>query len=779
MENAIGREGRVMSNHKYYGGMRKREPPQLSEGGHLEHAHSYWVGPGRGIRKRGIPYRVEVLCDRVLRLLTHACRADRAVLITNVYSYPYDEVGKIHIHPKPVSDEEIKLWKYMAAYIGESVRLGVPLNIPGSLRDALNLGTVLVSPAFGSKEGASVVAVFGNSSSPPMDSEDENTLSRLADKFTHVFRAAISPKNKRFRPHKVSRVLRARNILLSVSELCGTLDGLMELVVSLGLAESAYVRILDEDTGMLKLVTLEGNQQIADIHSHVPASKCSIMRLAPKIRTPRYVEPYQCYSLSESESFSVICAPFSNDSGNIGVLSLWNPPDEGLAPADMRIIRAVVSAAEKAFLDTRMFDSGMKTWERAAFVEYASIASRASDDVTHIARELLACLRRAINFQVGAFVNCENGFEVFSVLFSSADPLIVSSFEPDDKDTTDDVNARSAFGDAFDSIILGDPDAEEWADKALKQLEPDVTHIYIRHFYMHESLWPSCLAVPLVSGGDTIGCFIIGKPRGDRFNREDIDYCESVRHDLMLLWENFTARIKPKTTPAMEAMLERIETLEQLAVGTAHEIKNPLAVIKGYMQVMQLDQGLSSEIRQRIDRLLRQVEQISRIADDLAGLAKLTAADISQNSLPKLLEEVLDALESQVVNTGISIVRVYPDVVPEMPADAGKLQQAFLNICRNAVEMMSTTGGELRVAIRVSNDRRNVEIEFRDTGPGISREAMTMLFRPFFTTKRHGTGLGLNISMHIIKLHGGTIRAENVKGGKGAIFTVVLPTTHS
>ncbi|NLA07215.1 MAG: hypothetical protein GX872_06250 [Firmicutes bacterium] len=365
---------------------------------------------------------------------------------------------------------------------------------------------------------------------------------------------------------------------------------------------------------------------------------------------------------------------------------------------------------------------------------------------------------------------------MFSVLFSSADPLIIGPAEPEGSDITDGSYSYGTFEDTSASIVLGDPEAEGWAYKALKQLEPDMTHMFIRPFYMHESRWPSCLAVPLVSGGDTIGLFIIGKPKGDRFSKEDIVYCESVRQDLTLVWENFMARIKPQAGPATEAMLERIETLEQLAVGTAHEIKNPLSVIKGYMQVIQMDQGLSSETKQRIERLLRQVEQISRIADDLAGLAKLRTVDISLVSLPKLLEEVLDTIDSQVPNTGISIVRAYSNDVPEIPADAGKLQQAFLNICRNAVEAMDTKGGELRVSIRVSYDKRSVEVEFADTGPGISREALTMLFRPFFTTKRHGTGLGLNISMHIARLHGGTIRAENAKGRKGAIFTVVLPT---
>ncbi len=81
-------------------------------------------------------------------------------------------------------------------------------------------------------------------------------------------------------------MLRARNILLSVSELCGTLDGLLELAVSLKLAESAYVRILDGDTNMLKLVALAGNHEGLDMRSHVPASKCSVMCLPSKHEFP-------------------------------------------------------------------------------------------------------------------------------------------------------------------------------------------------------------------------------------------------------------------------------------------------------------------------------------------------------------------------------------------------------------------------------------------------------------------------------------------------------------
>lgn len=774
MVSIIGREENTMSDDEYRGDTRESEPSPSCKQGDSDYSHSYRIGSGKSICKRPVHHRIKLLCSRTLQLITHACKADCAVLITSACSFLYDGVEKIHIFPEPASDEEARLWKYVAAYIGESIRLGVPLSIPGSLRDALNLRTILVSPVFKDKEVSLVVAIFAKSSSPPLDSEDEKTLCRLTDKFMHVFHTAVSPGNKRSRPHKVLRVLRARNILLSINELCSVLDGLVELVASLGLAESVYVRILDENTNTLKLVALAGKRQGAGIYSDVPASRCPIMQPSSRIRTLKCVDSHQCSALNGPPEYRAVCAPLSSDSGSIGVLSLWNPSQEGWSAADIRIVDAVIATAEKAFLETAMFSAGLKTRARAAFIEYASIASRASEDITHIAREFLAGLRRIIDFQVGAFVNCRNGFDVFSVLFSSANSLITLSDELEGQNTNGD-SSYGLSGDAVASIILGDSEAEEWANEALKHLEPDLTHMFLRPFYMHNSSWPSCLVVPLVSAGETMGLLIIGKPKGDKFTKEDLDFCESIRQDLILLWENFMARLKPETSPAVEAMLERIETLEQLAVGTAHEIKNPLSVIKGYLQVLQFDQGVSHEIRQRIERLLRQVDQISRIADDLAGLARLGTVDISLISLPKILDEVLDTIQPQATNAGVSIVREYSEDIQEIPGDAGKLQQAFLNVCRNAVEAMSAKGGELRVTIRASGDMRNIEVEFRDTGPGISREALTMMFRPFFTTKRNGTGLGLNISMHIARLHGGTVRAENVKGGKGAVFTVVLP----
>ena len=157
--------------------------------------HSYWIGLSKGIYQRRISYREELLCNRVLQLITHACRADHAALIVTDYSFLYDEIDRIHVCPEPASEEEMKLWKYVAAYIGESVRLGTPLNMPDSLWDALNLD-VLISPTFSHDEGASVVAIFNKSSSPPLNHEDEKILHRLTDEFMHIFTQQSSPETR-------------------------------------------------------------------------------------------------------------------------------------------------------------------------------------------------------------------------------------------------------------------------------------------------------------------------------------------------------------------------------------------------------------------------------------------------------------------------------------------------------------------------------------------------------------------------------------------------------
>ncbi|MGB4496427.1 MAG: HAMP domain-containing sensor histidine kinase [Bacillota bacterium] len=768
-----------MSNPSYPGASRKGEPSPSRELKQFGYTHSFFVDSCEWHHTMGILYRPEVLFDRMLRFLTHACRADRAMLIMNVNASPCDEASRIYVHPEPVSEEETKLWEYVATYVRESVRLGIPLSLPESLRDALSLGTGLISPPLDLNGGTSIVSVFANSSSPPLDSEDEATFSRLIRTCPRRLRATASLEEPELVQKRVSRILRTRNILLSVSEMCSTIDSLVELAVDLGLAESACVRILDENAGLLKLVASAGDSEAPELSSHVPASGCSIIRIPSSTVIPRLIRPYQCHVLEQSGYSSAICASFSHRSGELGVMSLLNPPDRGLKPADMRIIRGVAQAVQRAFWETQLFDSGKKTWDKTPFLQYASIVSKVSDDVTYIARELLACLRKAVCFQVGAFVGCQNGYEVISVLFTSVDPLVAGLSESKRSNRAYDADGHTESNGTSTGIVLGDPQAQEWAEKALKHLEPDVKCIHIRPFYMHGSRWPSCLAVPLVSAGDTVGCFIIGRPEGYRFYSEDIDYCEDIRRDLALLWDHSMARIRLKIAPAAGAMLERIATLEQLAVGAAHEIKNPLSVIKGYMQVMQQEDALPPEVRQTIERLLWQVEQIGMLSDDLASLAKLSISEPVPSALPKLLDEILDALESQVAGTGISIVRDYPEYVPEILADAGKLQQAFSNICRNAIEVMSETGGELRVTLTVSDDRQYVEVEFKDTGPGICSEAMAMLFTPFFTTKKHGTGLGLNISRYIVELHGGTIRAENAKDRTGAIFTVVLPTTCS
>ena len=741
---------------------------------------SYQIDEQENNFKNRTSCEVKVFYTRALQLIAYACRADYAMLITDDYVCPHGATAGVYIYPEsgPGSDERQESWQPVSNCILKNIRKKVPVSIIKNHLSAFNFKDVLISFDYVYKKALTIIAVFADSSSPPFDSDDEDTLCRLSEKFIHLFYMAISPKNKGSRADNILRVLEAYNVFTSANELCGTFNNLTELPVSLGLAESALICISDRNTGTLKPASVAGEKQNMDIKNYdIKISDCPAMCFAGKTSAPVYVEQGQCRILDKFGNHSAICTPIPNDSGDVGMLSLWNPPGKGLGTADMRIISAIVSSANKAFLSTCTF-SGIKERVRIAFIEYAFAVCRNSKDITRVARGLLTGLRKTINFQVGAFVNCWNSPEIFSLLFPASDFLTACPAEPQKIDMIHDLPGRGPLNSILANIILGDPEVEGWTSKALEYLEANMMDMFVQCFYMNETPWPSCMIIPLTCGDDTIGLFIIGRKKGDRFSKDDIDYCSSILLDLALIWENFMTRIKPRVNPTIGSMLERIETLEQLAVRAAHEIKNPLSVIKGCMQMMEIDQRLPLKLKQTIRLLLRQVEQATRVAHDLGDLRELTVGNVSLVSIPSILEEILDIIELQPACKNINIIRAYSDNISNVPGDPDKLRQVFENICRNAIEAMDAGGGELYVKAENSTDRRSVIVEFRDSGPGITGAAMMMLFRPFFTTKGHGTGIGLNIAKSIIEQHGGTIRVENIYCQKGAKITVILPTAH-
>jgi two-component system nitrogen regulation sensor histidine kinase GlnL len=228
---------------------------------------------------------------------------------------------------------------------------------------------------------------------------------------------------------------------------------------------------------------------------------------------------------------------------------------------------------------------------------------------------------------------------------------------------------------------------------------------------------------------------------------------------------------------------ERQESYGHIAAGIAHEVKNPLGGIRGAAELIGMD--ASDERSQKVSELIvREVDRISDLVDELMIFARGDQLKSESVNIHRPLDALLDLLQFERGYENIEIKRVYDPSLPEIIADADRLQQAFLNLARNAMQAMEDEGGTLVLSTRMALDHRlvgpdgrpqaTIEIRFADTGPGIPAEILSRLSTPFFTTKRKGTGLGLGVARHWIRRHGGRLRITSTEG-EGTRVDVRLP----
>ncbi len=228
---------------------------------------------------------------------------------------------------------------------------------------------------------------------------------------------------------------------------------------------------------------------------------------------------------------------------------------------------------------------------------------------------------------------------------------------------------------------------------------------------------------------------------------------------------------------------ERQESYGTIAAGIAHEVKNPLGGIRGAAELIGMD--ASNERGSKISALIvKEVDRISDLVDELMVFARGDRLRIESVNIHRPLDALLDLLQFERGYENIEIERVYDPSLPEIQADSDRLQQAFLNLARNAMQAMEEKGGMLVLSTRMTLTHRlvdakghpqpTIEISFVDTGLGISPETMNRMSTPFYTTKRKGTGLGLSVARHWIGRHGGRIRIDSVPA-EGTRVDVHLP----
>lgn len=222
---------------------------------------------------------------------------------------------------------------------------------------------------------------------------------------------------------------------------------------------------------------------------------------------------------------------------------------------------------------------------------------------------------------------------------------------------------------------------------------------------------------------------------------------------------------------------ERLAALGQLSAGLAHEIRNPLGVIKGSAEILNQKLGSSDALNQELaGYIYTEVNRLSALVSRFLDFARPSQLDLRPHQLSQLVERSLKYVAEQGALAHVSVNRRFAAGLPPVLLDEQLLDQVFTNLLLNACEAMGEAGGELTIRIRAldSAGRHDVVTEIEDTGPGIPAEMKEQIFNPFVTTKKSGVGLGLAIVSKIIDAHGGTVRVTSGMG-QGACFEICLP----
>jgi two-component system NtrC family sensor kinase len=215
-----------------------------------------------------------------------------------------------------------------------------------------------------------------------------------------------------------------------------------------------------------------------------------------------------------------------------------------------------------------------------------------------------------------------------------------------------------------------------------------------------------------------------------------------------------------------------------MAAGVAHELNSPLTGIVTFSHLM-LNRipPENTQDREDVAVILEQAERCSKIIKGLLGFSRKTTSEKSMVNINTLIDNTLLMMKNQTKFHNIVFDVRHEPVLPDLNVDPNQLQQVFVNLIINAVDAMNKKGS-MTIATRTVEEEGApfVEMEFSDTGPGISEEIRARIFEPFFTTKPtgKGTGLGLAVSYGIVKKHNGRIFEKGEAGG-GASFIIRLP----
>lgn len=227
---------------------------------------------------------------------------------------------------------------------------------------------------------------------------------------------------------------------------------------------------------------------------------------------------------------------------------------------------------------------------------------------------------------------------------------------------------------------------------------------------------------------------------------------------------------KNEQTDQLLQKSEKLALLGQMAAGIAHEIRNPLTSIRGFVQLFKGDQDQNVYY----DIVLSELDRINTIVGEFLFLSKPTVTSMQDRDVKKLLNDVVTLIQTQTILNNVQISMEYESNLPLVSCDENQLKQVFLNVLKNAIEAMPN-GGVIELKLKKDIDHQ-IAIVISDQGVGIPKDRIPSLGEPFYTTKEKGTGLGLMTCYKIIENHQGQLQIES-ELNKGTTVKIILPPT--
>ncbi len=224
------------------------------------------------------------------------------------------------------------------------------------------------------------------------------------------------------------------------------------------------------------------------------------------------------------------------------------------------------------------------------------------------------------------------------------------------------------------------------------------------------------------------------------------------------------------------AHAEKLKAVATLASGLAHEIRNPLTILKTHSEYLPQKIKQTGYLENYTQTVANEIDRINNLVQGLLDFAKPTPLVIQNTDIHKLLNESLALIDNKLKRNHTTLTKNFCHETIVLRIDPNQIKQVFLNLILNAIEAMPN-GGKVTIKTQLTKNQRCVQISVVDTGSGIAKQDLPHIFDPFFTKKKNGTGLGLSITHGIIKEHKGTVKVRS-EVNKGTTFIIALPITH-